>query len=115
MGTQDTSFPSWRRQHVAAINKISLHRIGRIRVFQAERTEWLQSSEHSCIRKQWGERAVRMKSWKVSWKQTGESLESHTKDAGHYKKYGQLLKVKEHESEMISTFLFEAYFFVLLF
>lgn len=56
-----------------------------------------------------------MKSWKVSWKQIGESLESHTKDPGHYKKYGQLLQVKDHEIEMTSTFLFEAYFFVLLF
>ena len=61
-----------------------------------------------------GEKARGMKSCKVDWKQIRESLESHSKDPGHYKEHKQLLKVKGHESKMISTFLSGAYFFVLL-
>lgn len=53
-------------------------------------------------------------SCKVDWKQIRESLESHSKDSGHYEKHKQLLQVKGHESKMISTFLSGAYFFVLL-
>lgn len=61
-----------------------------------------------------GEKARRMTSYKVDWKQIRESLESHSKDSGHYEKHKQLLQVKGHESKMISTFLSGAYFSVLL-
>lgn len=52
------------------------------------------------------EKARRMTSCKVDWKQIRESLESHSKDSGHYEKHKQLLQVKGHESKMISTQLF---------